>query len=256
MIELSDFSKNYKSGFSKNAQKSGFAVHGISLVVQDGSVTGLIGANGSGKTTIIKSICGFHFPSGGKVLVSNYDGQKYNIVENPEKAMELIGYVPEKSLLPQEMYVTEFLEYCAALHNLTPDQKKNALERVIRECDLEEVLCKKIKTLSKGFGQRVSFAQALIHNPPNLILDEPVTGLDPSQIIQMRKLIEKSAQTKAVLLSTHILQEVTSLCTNLFVMNKGKLAASGTEEQIIKQTGTTSLEQAFLKLTQKGAADE
>lgn len=251
MIELSDFTKIYKPSSGKNSKKNGFSVDGISLVVPDNSVTGLIGANGSGKTTIIKAVCGFHYPSSGKVLVSDYDGTLYDIAQLPEKAMELIGYVPEKTMLPQEMYVKEFLNYCAGLHNLDSNTKNNALDFVINECDLQEVLGKKIKTLSKGFGQRVSFAQALIHNPPNLILDEPVTGLDPSQIIQMRKLIQKSAETKAVLLSTHILQEVTSLCTSLFVMNKGKLAASGTEEQIIKQTGTASLEQAFLKITQK-----
>ena len=123
MIELSDFTKIYKSSSGKNSKKNGFSVDGISLVVPDNSVTGLIGANGSGKTTIIKAVCGFHYPSSGKVLVSDYDGTLYDIAQLPEKAMELIGYVPEKTMLPQEMYVKEFLNYCAGLHNLDSNTK-------------------------------------------------------------------------------------------------------------------------------------
>ncbi|MCR4735709.1 MAG: ABC transporter ATP-binding protein [Treponema sp.] len=251
MIELIGFSKVYKSAFSK---KNLFKVEDLSFKVEDASVTALIGANGSGKTTIIKGVCAFHYPDSGKIYLSDSNGNKFDISENPEKAMELIGYVPEKTLLPQDMYVKEFLLYCSQLHNFSKTQEKEAVERVIEDCSLQEILDKKIKNLSKGFGQRLSFAQALIHNPQNLILDEPVTGLDPSQIISMRKLIEKNAKSKAILLSTHILQEVSSLCKNLCVMKNGKLVASGSESQIIADTGSNSLEEAFLKLTEKGAS--
>ena len=249
MIELVEFSKKYKSLFSK---KEFSAAESISFCVENGSVTGLIGANGSGKTTIIKAICGFHAPSSGKIFVTDYDGTKIQIDTQSHKAMQLIGYVPEKTQLPPDFYVKEFLHYCAKIHGMDGKIEQEAVERVISDCDLEEVLDKKIKKLSKGYGQRVSFAQALIHNPPNLILDEPITGLDPFQIISMRNLIENQAQKKAVLLSTHILQEVNSLCKNLCIMNHGKLAASGTETQIINQTGSNSLEEAFLKLSAKG----
>ena len=135
------------------------------------------------------------------------------------------------------------------MHGLVGDALKAPLESVIKECSLEKFLDKKIKTLSKGQQQRVSFAQAIIHNPPNLVLDEPISGLDPAQIIQMRDLIKKLAKNKAILMSTHILQEVYSLCDTLYVMNNGAIVAQGTEAQIVKDTGSKDLEAAFLKLS-------
>ena len=167
--------------------------------------------------------------------------------------MKYIGYVPEIPLLPKDMRVSEFLRYAAECHGISKDKIQQACDLVIKECSIEKLLSKKIKTLSKGQQQRVSFAQAIIHNPPNLILDEPVSGLDPAQIIQMRDLIKKLSKTKAVLMSTHILQEVRSLCDSLYIMSNGKITASGTEDQITKQAGTKSLEEAFIKLTQGGA---
>lgn len=247
MIELINFSKQYHSFFSK---KINFTVKEINAVFENGKVSGLLGPNGSGKTTILKAICGFHYPTKGKILVSDWNGDKVDIGENPGKAMELIGYVPEKSILPPQMYVYEFLEYVCSVHKLTNCEK--LIKETAEECSISKVLGKRIKTLSKGFQQRVSFAQAIIHNPPNLILDEPITGLDPAQIIQMRSLISKMAEKKAVLLSTHILQEVTSLCSNLLVINNGAMKAFGNEEEILKTAEADNLEQAFLNLTKSG----
>ena len=235
MIELIDFSKVY------TRKKDSFAVKNLCLKAEKGCVTGLIGPNGSGKTTILKAVCGFHYASAGKILLTDENGKEFDIGQAPEKAMELIGYVPEIPVLPPEMTVSDFLDYAACSHGLNEEQKKSSKERVIKDCTLSKFLDNKIKTLSKGQKQRVSFAQALIHNPPNLILDEPMSGLDPAQIIQMRELIIKSAETKAILMSTHILQEILSLCSKLYVINEGLITASGTEKQITDKCRTKTL---------------
>ena len=236
MIELINFSKSYP--------KSSFSIENLSMNVKNGSITGLLGVNGSGKTTILKAICGFHFPSGGTITIDGVNTEDF-----PEKTMELIGYVPEISQLPVNMVVSDFLAYAGETHGIQGDDLDKAIGLVTKECSLENLLNKKIKTLSKGQQQRVSFAQAIIHNPPNLVLDEPVSGLDPAQIIQMRDLIKKLSKTKAVLMSTHILQEVYSLCSTIYVMNNGKIVGQGSEEDIVKSTGADNLEQAFLKLS-------
>ena len=246
MIELKSFSKSYSS-------KSDFAAEDVSLKIADGSITGLLGPNGSGKSTIMKAICGFHFPTSGTITITTPDGSQFTTDETPELCMKYIGYVPEIPLLPKDMRVIDFLRYVADTHGIQKDKTEEACNLVIKECSIEKLLSKKIKTLSKGQHQRVSFAQAIIHNPPNLILDEPVSGLDPAQILQMRDLIKKLSKTKAVLMSTHILQEVRSLCDSLYIMSNGKITASGTEDQITKQAGSKSLEEAFIKLTQGGA---
>ncbi len=244
MIKLNNFSKSYSS-------KSAPAATDVSLTIPDGSITGLLGPNGSGKTTLIKAICGFHFPTEGSITISSPDGT-FTTDDNPGLCMKYIGYVPEIPLLPKEMQVLDFLRYAAESHSIPEEEIEKACNLVIKECSLEKFLNKKIRNLSKGQQQRVSFAQAIIHNPPNLMLDEPISGLDPAQILQMRDLIKKLAKTKAVLMSTHILQEVRSLCDNLCIMSAGKITADGTEEEIVKKAGTKSLEEAFIKLTQGG----
>ena len=243
MIELKGFSKSYNS-------KNGFAVKDVSLTIKDGEITGLLGPNGSGKTTLIKAVCGFHFPTDGSITITAPDGSRFYTEENPELCMKYLGYVPEIPQLPKDMRVNEFLQYAAETHGIPKDKITEACNTVIKECTLDKFLSKKIRTLSKGQQQRVSFAQAIIHNPPNLILDEPISGLDPAQILQMRDLIKKLSKTKAVLMSTHILQEVRSLCSDIYIMSNGNITASGTEEQIQKTAGTKSLEEAFIKLTQ------
>ena len=250
MIELKKFSKTYRTLFSS---KKGFSVEDISFSIKKGKILGLLGLNGSGKTTIIKAICGFHYGDEGEIFLTDNnvnDEKSLNVLENADMAMELLGYVPEKSILPPDLFVREFLEYTAISHGITDkDEINKKVNSVIKECSLSEVMTKKIKEISKGYQQRVSFAQAIIHNPPNLILDEPASGLDPAQIIQMRNLIKKNAETKAVLMSTHLLQEVYSLCDEICIIHKGKIVALGTEEQIVKNSGKKNLEEAFMLYT-------
>ncbi len=244
MIELKSFSKSYSS-------KSAPAAANVSLTIPDGSITGLLGPNGSGKTTIMKAICGFHYPTSGSIRITapGSPATSFTTDENPELCMKYIGYVPEIPLLPKDMRVLDFLHYAADIHGISKEKSKEACNLVIKECSLEKLLSKKIRTLSKGQQQRVSFAQAIIHNPPNLILDEPVSGLDPAQIIQMRELIQRLSKKTAILMSTHLLQEVYSLCSNICIISDGKIAASGTEEEISIVAGTKNLEEAFVKLT-------
>ena len=250
MIKLTNFSKSYdfktrsKKGEFNNS--SSFSINNVNMTIPNGSITGLLGVNGSGKTTILKAICGIHFPTSGTITIDDLDSE-----EESSRVMEKIGYVPEIPSLPSNMKVLDFLHYAALLHGISKESLSKATEYVIKECSLEKLLDKKIKTLSKGQQQRVSFAQAIIHNPPNLILDEPISGLDPAQIIQIRELIKKLSKTKAILMSTHILQEVYSLCSSLYVMNNGEIVASGTEEEIVKRTQSKDLEDAFLKLSIK-----
>lgn len=246
MIEINNFEKSY---FNFSHKKPLFTVSNINMTIESGKICGLLGPNGSGKTTIMKAICGFHFPTSGTITISDKDGNNIDVNEHPELIPELIGYVPEKSILPPDMYVLDFLKYSASLHGLTGESQNSAVQNVINECSIKDIIHKKIKTLSKGYLQRVSFAQAIIHNPPNLILDEPVSGLDPAQIIQMRKLIQKMAQTKSVLMSTHLLQEVYSLCTDIYIISHGKLVCCGTEKEILSQTKCKNLEESFMKLT-------
>ena len=243
MIELNNFSKKYSS-------QNGFAVKDVSLTIKDGEITGLLGPNGSGKTTLIKTVCGFHFPTEGTITITAPDGIRFNTNDTPELCMKYLGYVPEIPQLPRDMRVNEFLRYAAEIHDIPEDKINEACDTVIKECSLDKFLSKKIRTLSKGQQQRVSFAQAIIHNPPNLILDEPISGLDPAQILQMRDLIKKLSKTKAVLMSTHILQEVRSLCSDIYIMSAGHITAEGTESEISKAAGTKNLEEAFIKLTQ------
>ena len=237
MIELENFGKIYPS------QKDGeMAVSNVSFTCSYGKVTGLVGENGSGKSTIIKAITGLHYATEGSVIIKSRDGEEIDASEKPDKVKALTSYVPENPVLPLDMKVFRFLKYAAALSG------KEEIGEIVKKCGLEKVLDKKIKTLSKGFRQRVSFAQALVSEPEVLVLDEPFSGLDPVQIIQMRELIQEEAKNKTVLISTHNLSEVHNLCDSVLVMKNGNLVAKGTEEEIIKQTDSHSLEEAFLKL--------
>ncbi|MBQ5998705.1 MAG: ABC transporter ATP-binding protein, partial [Treponema sp.] len=225
MIELIDFSKSY----SRNKKN---IVQNVSLKADKGSVTGLLGLNGAGKTTIIKALCALHFADSGKIIVTR-DGRKYNAENNTEAVKKSIGYVPEQPELPGFLTVREYLLFVQKLYDVQKENQKSLFEKTTAECMLESALEKRIGTLSKGFKQRVCLAAALIHNPENLILDEPVNGLDPAQIIQFRKIIKHAAETKTVLLSTHLMQEVQALCTKIYIISDGKISAEGTAEQIM-----------------------
>ena len=237
MIEVQDFCKEYKS-HSKNT----FRVQDISFIVEKGGITGLVGPNGSGKSTIIKAICGFHYPTSGSIYISDNDNNRYDISQTPEKAMELCGYVPEITKLPPDMKVIDFLNYAAKCHNLSYESAQSRIQKLCEDFELSEFINNLIKNLSKGQQQRVSFAQSLIHDPANLVLDEPINGLDPSQIIILRKYIKEMSKTKSILISTHILSEVNNLCKNAFIMNKGRL---------YNVKDLANIEQEFLNLTEK-----
>lgn len=232
MIEVLNFCKEYKS-----RRKQTFKVEDISFTVEKGSITGLVGPNGSGKSTVIKAICGFHYPTSGHIKMLGYDDKEapVDITEENQKAMELCGYVPEITQLPPDMKVIDFLNYAARCHGLTKDQARESLEKQIKAFNLSDFLNNKIKILSKGQQQRVSFAQALIADPPNLVLDEPINGLDPSQIIAFRDYIKKLSKTKAILISTHILSEVNNLCSKAYIMHQGKIYPVKNLAQIEKE---------------------
>ncbi|MBO4533404.1 MAG: ABC transporter ATP-binding protein [Treponema sp.] len=232
MIEVKDFCKQYKP-HSKNS----FCVKNVSFKVEKGEIAALVGPNGSGKTTVLKAICGFHYPLSGSIIIDQTD-----ITQEPQKAMELCGYLPEISSLPPELKVYDFLLYAAACHNLNKTEAQKRIEKLSKDFSLSEFLHNKIKNLSKGQQQRVSFAQALIHNPPNLILDEPVSGLDPAQILTLRKYIKMLGEQKTILVSTHILSEVNQLCSKAYIMHQGEL------HQV---KNLNNIENEFIRITQE-----
>ncbi|MCK9168963.1 MAG: ABC transporter ATP-binding protein [Treponema sp.] len=244
MIKLVDFSKTYGSGKNSFA-----AVEHVTFSAEQGCVTALLGPNGAGKTTILRAVCGLHYASSGHVFVSGNDGTMHDSAVETSVVKGLVGFVPEQALLPKELTVAELLEECADVRGLYAEDKKKSIIHVVEECSLEQVYTKKIGTLSKGFCQRVSFAQALVADPPDIVLDEPVSGLDPAQIVQIRSLIKRISLTKTVLLSTHILHEVGAICSTVVILSHGKLVASGVKETVIKSCGEKNLEEAFLRLT-------
>ncbi len=233
MIELIDFCKQYGG-------KS--AVENVTMTVNSGEITALLGENGAGKTTILRAVCALHFASAGIVRVCGS--------EDAESIKENTGYVPEIPVLYADFTVWEMLKYACEMRGIFGSAQKTAMERVIADCALESVLDKKTKTLSKGFSQRVSFAAALVHNPRVIVLDEPASGLDPSQIKQMRNLVKKLGKERTVLLSTHLMQEVDALAEKIFILKKGRIAASGTAAQIAQNTGCKTLEDSFIKLSE------
>jgi ABC-2 type transport system ATP-binding protein len=242
MIQLTDFTKIYRTGLLR--KKDTPAVINFSMSCMPGTITGLLGPNGAGKTTILKAVCAQHFATSGKVVVENIDAS-----ENPAAVRQCTGFVEEQSILPSEYTVAEYLHFCVMRFGFDKKQIENSMERIISECTISDVLSKKIGTLSKGYLQRVSFAKALAANPPVLVLDEPASGLDPAQIVRMRALIKNLSTGRTVLLSTHLMQEVDALCSNVYIVSHGTCAAHGTAESIIQNTKTASLEDAFLKLT-------
>lgn len=248
MIQLEHFCKTYKSFFFTKE-----AVKDVSFKAEKNSITGLIGPNGAGKTTIIKAICGLHLPTSGNVFVYDKDGNSFSTEEQETQVKKLIGYVSEKPVLYKNFTVYEYLNLMAELWQIK--DKEKAIKSVAKECFLQDVMTQKISSLSKGYCQRLSFASALIHNPQVLVLDEPSSGLDPAQIIEMRSLILKMAKTKTVLLSTHIMSEAEILCDQAVIINEGKLVASGKVQDIIKNTKAKNLEDAYIRLTLKGKSN-
>jgi len=203
------------------------AVDGISFNVEIGEVLGFLGPNGAGKSTTMRMITGFIPPTEGTVAIGGFD-----ILNNPIQAKKIIGYLPENAPAYADMSVVGFLNFIAELRGLRGDEKKKAVSRVIEMCFLESVVNQSIDTLSKGYRHRTCFAQSIIHDPPVLVLDEPTDGLDPNQKHEVRTLIKRMGEKKAIIFSTHILEEVEAACTRAIIIDRGKIVANGTPNEL------------------------
>jgi ABC-2 type transport system ATP-binding protein len=207
------------------------AVDHISFSVERGDVLGFLGPNGAGKSTTMKMITGFIPPSDGKIRIGGHD-----MLANPIPARRLIGYLPENAPVYADMTVHGFLGFCAELHGLRGNDKKRAIHRVVELCFIESVLHQSVDTLSKGFRHRTCFAQAIIHDPDILILDEPTDGLDPNQKHEIRNLIRRMGKEKAIIFSTHILEEVEAVCSRAIIIDRGQIVANGTPEELKRKS--------------------
>jgi len=232
-IQVTNLSKIY------GAQR---AIDGISFNLKPGEIVGFLGPNGAGKSTTMKILTGYLQPTSGKASVADFD-----VLEQPMPARRAIGYLPEHNPLYLDMYVREFLEFSGKLYGLGGEALKQRVNEMVIMCGLEAEKHKKIGQLSKGYRQRVGLAQSFLHNPSVLILDEPTTGLDPNQILEIRDLIRTAGKNKTVLFSTHIMQEVEALCDRVIIINRGKVV-SDSSLQDLRKTGD-SLEDIFRRLT-------
>ena len=203
------------------------AVDDISFSVERGEVLGFLGPNGAGKSTTMRIITGFYPPTSGSVTIGGFD-----IVENPLPAKRLIGYLPENAPGYADMTVHGFLGFAADLRGLAGDAKKKAIHTAVETCFLEGVLYQTIDTLSKGYKHRTCLAQSIIHDPAILVLDEPTDGLDPNQKHEVRGLIKRMGENKAIVFSTHILEEVEAACTRVIIIDRGHIVASGTPQEL------------------------
>ena len=231
MLSVIDISKNF-GDFT--------AINKLSFEVKVGDVMGFLGPNGAGKTTSMRVITGYLKSDSGNVIINNKD-----IEIDPIHAKSMIGYLPEGVPLYLDFSPYLYLDYVCQVRNLK--NSKEAIKKVINDLQLEEVKDVPIETLSKGFKRRVGIAQALIHNPKLLILDEPTDGLDPLQKFEVRKLIKKLSKTKAIIISTHILDEVPEVCNKCLIINDGQKVFEGTPSQLKKKIGK-SLDEKFRKL--------
>ena len=242
MISVSNLSKNYV-----NVK----AVDSITFDLKDGEVVGFLGANGAGKTTTLKMITGYLVPTNGEIKVNGLD-----IVDNTSEIQEMIGYLPELNPLYTEMRVYDYLEFLGSIRNIKGSDFKQALSRVVDKCGLSGVVHKIIADCSKGYKQRIGLAAAMIHDPKILILDEPVTGLDPNQIVEIRSLIKSLGKEKLVFMSSHILQEIQATVDKIIIIDKGKIVANGTNEELMSDfMGNVSLEMEVMKATKKSAQE-
>lgn len=233
MIEVSHLTKKYGGHL---------AVDDVSFTVEDGQIYGLLGPNGAGKSTIMNILTGYLSATSGQVTVAGHP-----LPEEADEAKACVGYLPEQPPLYPEMTVGEYLNFVAELKKVPRAQRKEQVLRAARRTGLEKVLPRLIRSLSKGYKQRVGIAQALLGSPKIIILDEPTVGLDPAQVIEMRKLIRELGKAHTVILSSHILSEVQAVCQRVLILSKGKLAASGTLQELTADG--RSLEEVFLALT-------
>ena len=222
MIKVENLSKHY--GSVK-------AVKSISFELKDGQVVGFLGANGAGKSTTLKIMTGYISPSSGNVFY----GEK-NIQDDTSEIQKDIGYLPELNPLYSEMIVHDYLKFISEVRGISENDFKNAFQKVVEECSLNAVAHRTIANCSKGYKQRIGLAAALIHDPKILILDEPVTGLDPNQIVEIRELIKKLGKEKIVLMSSHILQEIQATVDRIIIINEGSIVADGSSEELLNDS--------------------
>ena len=233
MIEVSHLTKQYGNHL---------AVDDVSFTVADGQICGLLGPNGAGKSTIMNLLTGYLSATSGQVTVAGHP-----LPEEADAAKACVGYLPEQPPLYPEMTVQEYLTFAAELKGVKKAERKEQVCRAARRTGLETVLPRLIRSLSKGYKQRVGIAQALLGSPRLIILDEPTVGLDPAQVIEIRKLIRELGRAHTVILSSHILSEVQAVCQQILILSKGHLAAAGSLEELTADG--KSLEEVFLELT-------
>jgi ABC-2 type transport system ATP-binding protein len=239
MIKINELAKHY--GETK-------AVDGINLTIEKGEIVGFLGPNGAGKTTTVRVVTCFLSPTSGTVEIDGLDIREHSL-----EVRRKIGYLPENTPLYHDMNVLEFLRYVSELRKIPKGSQSARIKRVAEVCGLGDVLWKNIGTLSKGFNQRVGLAQALIHDPDILILDEPTSGLDPNQIVEIRHLIKELGREKTVILCTHILPEVQATCSRVMIINRGKMVADGSLEDLEASASASS--RVFLELKSAGGDD-
>jgi ABC-2 type transport system ATP-binding protein len=203
------------------------AVDGVSFTVERGEVLGFLGPNGAGKSTTMRMITGFIPPTEGKITLGGFD-----MLENPLPAKRLFGYLPENAPAYTDMTVYGFLSFAAELRGLGGEERKKAVHRAVEMCFLESVIHQSVDTLSKGYRHRTCFAQAIIHDPDILVMDEPTDGLDPNQKHEVRGLIKRMGEKKAIIFSTHILEEVEAACSRVIIIDRGKIVANGTPTEL------------------------
>jgi ABC-2 type transport system ATP-binding protein len=207
------------------------AVDDVTFSVKKGEVLGFLGPNGAGKSTSMRMITGYLPPTSGNITVAGF-----NVADQPLEVRRRIGYLPENAPIYSDMSVLGFLSFCAEMRGLFGPAKKDAIDRVVQLCFLEQVLHQSVDTLSKGFRHRTCLAQALIHDPEVLILDEPTDGLDPNQKYEVRTLIRRMGSEKAIIFSTHILEEVEAACSRAIIIDQGKIVANGTPDELKAQS--------------------
>lgn len=233
MIEVSHLTKTYGRHL---------AVDDVSFAVEDGQICGLLGPNGAGKSTIMNILTGYLSATGGLVTVAGHP-----LPEEADAAKACVGYLPEQPPLYPEMTVEEYLLFAAELKGVKRADRKEQVRKAAHRTGLDNVMPRLIRSLSKGYRQRVGIAQALLGSPKLIILDEPTVGLDPAQVVEIRMLIRELGKAHTVILSSHILSEVQTVCQQVLILSKGKLAASGTLEELT--AGDRSLEEVFMELT-------
>ena len=238
MIEVKNLSKKFGNIV---------AVNGVSFTVNKGEVVGLLGPNGAGKTTTMRIVTCYLPATSGTALVAGFD-----VFENSLEVRKRVGYLPENAPLYLDMPVLDFLQFISAIRGIPKQETKSRIRKMVEVCGLESVINRDIGELSKGFRQRVGLAQSLIHDPEILILDEPTVGLDPTQIIEIRELIKEIGKEKTVILSSHILPEVSATCNRIIIIHKGEIVGSGTPDEMAR----SSKKSEIIHITIKGLLED